>query len=104
MCEERGQGPADVTPALLDEAALAYHDVPVGLDEKEIRAALDPSRFIAARALRGGPAPSESLRQAGLFQDALAADEEVVTGVDLRLANAARNLEQAVDAVIARGA
>jgi len=32
LCEERGFGPADVTPALLDEAAVAYHEIPAGLD------------------------------------------------------------------------
>ena len=72
LCEERGLGPADVTTALLDEAAVAYHGTPVGLDAPVIREALDPARFIAARTLRGGPAPAESQRQARLFEDALA--------------------------------
>ncbi len=49
LCEERGLGPADVTPALLDEAAIAYHDVPAGLDQRSIAAALDP-RAIHRRA------------------------------------------------------
>ena len=49
LCEERGLGPADVTPALLDEAAIAYHDAPVGLDQRSIAAALDP-RAIHRRA------------------------------------------------------
>ena len=69
LCEERGLGPADVTPALLDEAAIAYHEKPAGLDQNAIRDALDPARFIAARTLRGGPAPAESLRQAKLFEE-----------------------------------
>ena len=101
LCEERGLGPADVTPALLDEAAIAYHDAPVGLDQRSIAAALDPERFIAERTLRGGPAPAESRRQARLFEDALAADERVVGDIDDRLAAAARNLEAAIDTIIA---
>jgi argininosuccinate lyase len=103
LCEERGRTPADVTPELLDEAAIAYHERPAGLDQASIRAALDPRRFIAQRALRGGPAAPESLRQAQLFEDGLSRDDEVVAAIDARLAAAARKLESAVDAVIARG-
>ena len=101
LCNERGLGPADVTPAMLDEAAIAYHDVAAGLDQQSIRAALDPRRFIAERTLRGGPAPQESLRQARLFEDGVLSDEKVVAGIDARLDEAARNLETAIDTVIA---
>jgi argininosuccinate lyase len=104
LCEERGLGPADVTPELLDEAAIAYHELPVGLDRRSIAAALDPRRFIAERTLRGGPAPVESQRQSQLFEDGLAADESLVADIDARLEAAARSLETAVDAVIASGA
>ena len=50
----------------------------------------------------GGPAPAESLRQAGLFEAVTATDENTVAAIDARLADAARKLESAVDAVIAR--
>ncbi len=103
LCEERGLGPADVTPELLDEAAVAYHGRPAGLDQNAIRTALDPERFIAVRTVRGGPAHAESLRQAKLFDDGLVTDEKLVAGIDERLANAVRKLEAAVDAVIAPG-
>jgi argininosuccinate lyase len=102
LCEERGLTPADVTPALLDEAAIAYHEKPAGLDQNDINESLDAERFIAARTLRGGPAPAESLRQAKLFEELAAADEQTVASIDARLAAAARKLEAAVDAVIAR--
>jgi argininosuccinate lyase len=102
LCEERGLTPADVTPALLDEAAIAYHEKPAGLDQNAINESLDAERFIAARTLRGGPAPAESLRQAKLFEELAAADEQTVASIDARLAAAARKLEAAVDAVIAR--
>jgi argininosuccinate lyase len=100
LCEERGLGPADVTPELLDEAAIAYHDAPVRLDSKSIHEALDPERFIAARTVRGGPAREESLRQAKIFEDATTVDERVVAAIDERLATAARTLEAAVDELI----
>jgi argininosuccinate lyase len=104
LCEERGLTPADVTPALLDEAAVAYHGETAGLDAGAIRTALDPVRFIAARTLQGGPAPAESMRQADLFARALDDDERTVTTIRRRLADAARALEAAVDAVIGRHA
>jgi argininosuccinate lyase len=72
LAEERGIGPDGVTPALLDEAAVLYHEKPAGLEAAAIRTALDPERFIAARSLQGGPAPAESLRQADLLTAGLA--------------------------------
>jgi len=101
LCEERGLGPADVTPQLLDEAAVAYQDAPIELDHKAIRDSLDPGRFIATRTLRGGPAQPESLRQATLFENATATDETIVAGIDDQISEAARKLEQAVGAIIA---
>ena len=102
LCEERGLAPADVTPALLDEAAIAYHDKPAGLNDAAIRQALDPERFIASSTVRGGPAKAESLRQVKVFEEGLAADEKIVAEIDSRVEKSARRLEDAVDAVIAR--
>ena len=98
--EERGFGPADVTPELLDEAAVLYGGAKVGLDAAAIRVALDPERFIAARTLQGGPAPSESLRQAAQLGEGLRADAAAVTAIRERLAVAARTLEDAIDRII----
>jgi argininosuccinate lyase len=100
LCEERGLGPDGVTPSLLDEAAVAYHGMPAGLGAGSIKAALDPARFVAARTLRGGPAPAESRRQAEHFAAELDADEAVVRGIQDRLHESARRLEAAVDAII----
>lgn len=100
LCEERGLGPGDVTPERLDEAARLYHGQPAGLDGAAVARALDPSRFIAARTVRGGPAPGESLRQADLFTHALQADERAVAGIEGRLAEAGRRLEGAIDAIL----
>jgi argininosuccinate lyase len=99
LCEERGLGPADVTPALVDEASLAYHGHPAPLDAGVIRAALDPERFIAARTLTGGPAPAEALRQADRFADALADAERMLADIRAGLAAASRKLDTAVDAI-----
>jgi argininosuccinate lyase len=101
LAEERRLGPPDVTPALLDEAAQAYHGKPAGLSEASIRAALDPTRFVEARDLRGGPASKETRRQADVFASALAADERTVADARGRIAAAAARLEAAVDAIVA---
>lgn len=103
LCEERKLGPADVTPQLLDEAAMLYHEKPAGLDQIAITQSLDPQRFIAVRTLRGGPASAESLRQAQLFEEATRADEMIVAGIDARLAASERKLEIAIDAILAQG-
>jgi len=100
VCEDKGLGPDGVTPALLDEAAVAYHGKPAGLDAAQIRTALDPGRFVAARTMRGGPAPAESERQAVFFEDGLKADEATVTAINARLAAAVRTLETAIDSIV----
>jgi len=100
LCEDKGVGPGGVTPELLDEAAVAYHGKPAGLDAAQIKTALDPGRFVAARTMRGGPAPAESERQAVFFEDGLKADEATVTAINARLATAARTLEAAIDSII----
>lgn len=100
LCEERKLGPANVTPDLLDEAAVLYHGTPAGLDQQTISAVLEPERFIAARTLQGGPAKEESLRQAKLFEAAVVIDEQIVNGIDTRLGESARKLEAAIDAIL----
>jgi len=102
LCEDRGIGPEAVTPALLDEAAIAYHGTPAGLDAAQIKLALDPGRFVAARTMRGGPAPAESLRQADLFERGLGADEATVAAINERLGAAGRKLEAAVDVILGK--
>ncbi len=100
LCEERGLGPADVTVALLDEAAMLYHEKPAGLDQATIETALDPRHFVALRNLQGGPAPEETARQAGVFGAQLAKDAATLAEIEARLDQAAGKLEAAVDAVI----
>ena len=102
LCEERGLGPADVTPAAAGRGGRCLPRC-ARSDSIRRRSAIRSTRgrFIAARTLRGGPAHAESLRQATLFEDATVTDETIVAGIDARLAEAARKLEQAVDAIIA---
>ncbi len=100
LCEERDLGPDGVTPALLDEAAEAYHGQKAGLDAAAIRRALDPGHFIAARTLQGGPAPAESRRQAELLGVGLRDDQATLAAARGRIAEAGRKLEEAIDRIV----
>jgi argininosuccinate lyase len=100
LCEERRLGPDQVTPALLDEAAMAYHGAPADLDAGTIHTALDPTRFIAARTLRGGPAPAESRRQADVLDAGLNADDAIVRDIHVRVEESRRRLEAAIDEIV----
>ncbi len=98
---ERGFGPSDVTPALLDEAAVAYMDRPVHLSEESLRKAVDPENFVGARSIFGGPAPEEVLRRLADFRAALTRDDEVYQEVRRQVAGAHQKLESAIDALVA---
>ena len=102
LCEERGLGPADVTPALLDEAAMRYHEKPAGLDQKAIDDALDPGALHRlAHDCAAVPRKRNRCARRSFSKTSTAADEKIVADIDARLAEAARKLEAAVDAVIA---
>jgi argininosuccinate lyase len=100
LCEERGLSPREVTPALLDEAAILYHELPAGLSQATITDALDPRCFVARRNLQGGPAPSETLRQGAVFGARLRRDDETVAAMEAQLAGAADKLEKTIDDLI----
>jgi argininosuccinate lyase len=97
---ERGFGPAAVTPALLDEAAVEYMGQPVHLSEESLRRALDPERFITSRTLYGGPAPEEARRQIDEYRARLARDDGEIGAARRHLDEARAKLETAVDAVL----
>ncbi|GIX48997.1 MAG: argininosuccinate lyase [Candidatus Tectimicrobiota bacterium] len=101
LSEERGLKPAEVTPALLDEAAVEYMGEPVGLSAEALQRALDPVVFVAERTLYGGPAPEECRRRLPDYHARLQADREAVAEKERRLQAAATALEKAIDALLA---
>src|SRR5262249_31117889 len=56
IADERGVSPSDLTPALLDQAAVEVIGRPLGLDAAALRRALDTRALVGARTLIGGPA------------------------------------------------
>jgi argininosuccinate lyase len=67
LADERGIGPDQLSPELLDQAAEEVIGRPLGIQAPVLREALDVRTLVAARRLVGGPAPEPmrvQLRQA----------------------------------------
>jgi argininosuccinate lyase len=99
-CAERKVTPDQLTPELLDEAAVEYFGRPVGLGQDSIRRALDPVRFVHDRMLTGGPAPGETRRQIDALGRALEHDQRWLEERRAALRQASENLERAIDALV----
>ncbi|MCH8088166.1 MAG: argininosuccinate lyase, partial [Chloroflexi bacterium] len=97
---ERDIRPQEVTPALLDEAAVEYMGEPVGLGDEALRLALDPVEFVNRRTLYGGPSPEECLRRLPEYQAQLEQDKAMVEEKSKGLSQAADKLERAIDALV----
>ncbi|MEZ4502983.1 MAG: argininosuccinate lyase [Dehalococcoidia bacterium] len=100
LSEDRGIAPRDVQLELVDEASMEYHDQPSGLSETVLREALDPTHFVRARTLYGGPSPEESRRRLPDYTTVLERDERAAEAISARLADADATLEAAIDAIV----
>jgi argininosuccinate lyase len=74
---EEGKGEEDVTPQMVERAAIEYTGKPVGLSAQSIKKALDPLECVKARTLLGGPAPEEVRKQIDESQQILATDQKI---------------------------
>ena len=100
-CLSEGIPPAGVTPAMFEQAAEQTLGRKVGLTPDALKAALDPWHAVELRTMLGGPAPGavrplldEALRQ-------LETDAAGLAATEARLAETDRELEQAVEAILA---
>lgn len=96
---EEGKSEEDVTPAMVDRAAVEYTGKPIGLSAQQIKKALDPLECVKARTLLGGPAPDQVMNQIEESREALAADRKIfdelqgqITAGEQRMAEAERAL------------
>ncbi len=96
LATERRIRPTDVDAALLDEASQVVLGRGAGLEDEQVRRALDPHGFIAAHTVLGGPAPAP-MRDA-LARARAAADDRATWSRDARakLAVAATELDSRV--------
>ena len=99
LAEEEGKGPADVTPEMLNRAAMEYMGKPVDLSAEAIARALDPAECVRNRVVTGSAGPPEMERQIALSLDRLARDREKVGERTRKLEEAERELAQAVQAI-----
>jgi argininosuccinate lyase len=100
LAEERGISPADLTPALIDEAAVLYQGEPVKLDPAVLKQALDPAVAVNKRTLYGGPAPSEVRKRLPEYKDALAADQTKLEMAREPVERSKKKLEHAIESLI----
>jgi len=101
LCEDRAIAPKDVTPELIDEAAVLYMEEPVGLDAAALREALDPEAAVRRRTLYGGPAPSEVRERLPEYEDCLSKDRVRLDGARAPVERGKTLLEDAIDKLLA---
>ncbi|MFA5026544.1 MAG: hypothetical protein WC713_01605, partial [Candidatus Methylomirabilota bacterium] len=95
-CLEQGISPADVTPAMVDEAAVAIGAKPLKLSPETVRNALDVAQILKSRTLPGSPGAKEVQRMLKERARRLAREEAWRAGRARSLAAAARTLETAI--------
>jgi len=92
---EAGKGEKDVTPEMVDRAAVEYTGKPVGLSAQEIKKALDPLECVKARTLIGGPAPDQVRGQIEESRQALFADRNVFEELQAQVKAGEKKMEAA---------
>ena len=96
----RGLNYTGVTAAIVGEAAALRLGRALEISDAEVRLALDPAAFVAARKLPGGPAREAILPFLSRAQAALEGDETWRRGALRRLREARDELENAVQDVL----
>jgi argininosuccinate lyase len=100
----RGLEAPQVTPALVDEAAVSAIGRPLGLTDAALRAALDPRAFVRRRSLPGGPAPEAMRGSLAALRSALQTDHAWLTEEQTRLLEADLERERRAAQLIALAA
>ncbi|MFQ5895445.1 MAG: argininosuccinate lyase [Nitrospinota bacterium] len=96
----QGKGALEVTPEMVQAAAREVTGEPLALTAEEVRRALDPSQFVQAHKIKGGPAPEVLAGMLETRASALAADQGWVAERRRSLAEAADALAGAVDRIV----
>jgi len=98
LATEEGKSDQDVTPFLLDRAAIAYpaFGQPLNVSEQFIRDALDPVNSVHARIIHGSTHPSQVQTQIASSQQTLLHDREIATLKRTKLQDAEHLLETSI--------
>jgi len=101
MAYDQGRAPAEVSAEMLDEAARQVTGQPLGLEETRLREALDPSVIIRSKKAIGGTAPERVQEDLRSSLARVKEEEQIVVGIESSLTQAEKELEAAIDAVLA---
>ncbi|MEZ2388215.1 argininosuccinate lyase [bacterium RCC_150] len=101
LSDERGAGPRDVTPELINEAAELYFNRPLLVTAQEIAQTLDPVGSVKRRLVYGGPARVVQERAIEELRGELTSDVRRLNQHKYRLNESARLLEAAIDKILA---
>ena len=98
LATEEGKSEQDVTPALLDRAAIAYpaFGQPLNASEQFIRDALNPINSIHARIVHGSTSPPQVQNQIVTSQQTLLHDKQITTLKRKQLQDAEQLLETSI--------
>ena len=98
LATEEGKLEQDVTPALLDRAAIAYpaFGQPLNVSEQLIRDALNPVNSIHARIVHGSTNPLQVHKQITSSQETLLHDRQITTLKRTKLQDAEQLLETSI--------
>ncbi|MGE8691574.1 MAG: argininosuccinate lyase [Achromobacter sp.] len=97
---DAGKPAREITPAMIDAAALQEVGRAVPLAREAIDACLDPARNVAARRSLGGPAPSLVRARIGEQRDALRKRRGVIEAAGHRVREAQALLQRRIGALI----
>ena len=92
-CLERGVAPAAVTPAMVDDAALAILGKPLKLSPETVRNALDVGHILKSRTMLGSPGTKEVQRMLRARVRRLAQEEKLLDGRSRALEAAGQKLD-----------
>ncbi|MFC4766243.1 argininosuccinate lyase [Effusibacillus consociatus] len=90
----KGLAANEITPQLVDEAAVHVLGGALGVREEMIAKALDPVHFVSIRSLPGGPAPAEIMRMIGDRQTAWRKTVTWLGDQGEKIQQALRNLDE----------
>ncbi len=98
LATDEGKSEQDVTPALLDRAAITYPAFghPLNVSEQLIREALNPINSIHSRIIHGSTSPSQVQKQITSSRQALVHDKTITSSKRKKLENAAILLETSI--------
>jgi len=100
QCIEEGKGEKDVTPEIVDRAAIEYTGKPIGMGAAAIRKSLDPLECVRARSLIGGPAPEQVKQQIEESAQTLLRDKKIFEELREQIKTGERKMEEAERAVL----